>query len=184
MYHIFKLGKPYDCMFPCKGPLCIVGKLVIGLPLYRSENFCYKYALGSHLFTRICVVPSSILRLHFSDSNCVIVSYCISYKVGWINTLIERSSSCISSPLLKLILIQIIAGSLKQWPFLKNIESWRIWTFCLAYKLISPCQVLLKIVGGDYHIIIAGNTKGSTVLHWGVSKSSLGEWLVSYYVLN
>ncbi|XP_058221944.1 alpha-glucan water dikinase 2 isoform X3 [Rhododendron vialii] len=42
-----------------------------------------------------------------------------------------------------------------------------------SYEMV----VLLKIVGGDYHIIVAGNTKGATVLHWGVSKSSLGEWL-------
>ncbi|KAG5541915.1 hypothetical protein RHGRI_021667 [Rhododendron griersonianum] len=48
-----------------------------------------------------------------------------------------------------------------------------------SYEIV----VLLKIVGGDYHIIIAGNTKGSTVLHWGVSKSSLGEWLIQLLIL-
>ncbi|KAA8528379.1 hypothetical protein F0562_035734 [Nyssa sinensis] len=37
--------------------------------------------------------------------------------------------------------------------------------------------VLLKVVRGDYHIVVAGNTKGATVLHWGISKSSPAEWL-------
>lgn len=33
---------------------------------------------------------------------------------------------------------------------------------------------------GDYHILVATDMRGSTVLHWGVSKLSLGEWLVSF----
>lgn len=86
--------------FPCKGPLCILGKLVIGLPLSRSMNFCHKYTLSSHLFTCICVVPSSILLLHFTDSNCEIVSYLIFYKIyRSISKLIEMSSSYNSWPL-------------------------------------------------------------------------------------
>ncbi|KAF7137206.1 hypothetical protein RHSIM_Rhsim07G0213400 [Rhododendron simsii] len=48
-----------------------------------------------------------------------------------------------------------------------------------SYEIV----VSLKIIGGDYHIIIAGNTKGATVLHWGVSKSSLGEWLIQLLIL-
>ncbi|KAI8548466.1 hypothetical protein RHMOL_Rhmol07G0275800 [Rhododendron molle] len=48
-----------------------------------------------------------------------------------------------------------------------------------SYEIV----VLLKIVGGDYHITVAGNTKGATVLHWGVSKSSLGEWLIQLLIL-
>ncbi|KAK7858548.1 alpha-glucan water dikinase 2, partial [Quercus suber] len=39
--------------------------------------------------------------------------------------------------------------------------------------------VLLKVVWGDYHILVATNMKGSAVLHWGVSKLSPEEWLVS-----
>ncbi|KAI9097467.1 hypothetical protein K1719_025238 [Acacia pycnantha] len=38
--------------------------------------------------------------------------------------------------------------------------------------------VFSKIVSGDYHIFVAANTKGTTILHWGVSKSSPCEWLV------
>ncbi|XP_010254601.1 PREDICTED: alpha-glucan water dikinase 2 isoform X2 [Nelumbo nucifera] len=37
--------------------------------------------------------------------------------------------------------------------------------------------VLLRILRGDYHILVAVNMKGAIVLHWGVSKSSYGEWL-------
>ncbi|XP_030934954.1 alpha-glucan water dikinase 2 isoform X1 [Quercus lobata] len=37
--------------------------------------------------------------------------------------------------------------------------------------------VLLKVVWGDYHILVATNMKGSAVLHWGVSKLSPEEWL-------
>lgn len=37
--------------------------------------------------------------------------------------------------------------------------------------------VLLKVVRGDYHILVAANMNGSAVLHWGISKSSPGEWL-------
>ncbi|KAM7516914.1 hypothetical protein LguiA_006497 [Lonicera macranthoides] len=38
-------------------------------------------------------------------------------------------------------------------------------------------MIFLRIVRGDYRILVAGNTKGVTVLHWGVSKSSPREWL-------
>ncbi|WOH14790.1 hypothetical protein DCAR_0934313 [Daucus carota subsp. sativus] len=37
--------------------------------------------------------------------------------------------------------------------------------------------VFLKVLRGDYHVLVAGNTKGSTVLHWGVSNSTPKEWL-------
>lgn len=40
-------------------------------------------------------------------------------------------------------------------------------------------QVLLKSVRGECHIVLAVNLKGATVLHWGVSNMSAGEWLVS-----
>lgn len=40
-------------------------------------------------------------------------------------------------------------------------------------------QILLKTVRGEYHVLVAINMKGATVLHWGVSKLSAGEWLVS-----
>lgn len=43
---------------------------------------------------------------------------------------------------------------------------------------INELIVLLKNVRGDCHIILAVNLKGNTVLHWGVSKVSAGEWLV------
>ncbi|XP_028802230.1 alpha-glucan water dikinase 2 isoform X2 [Neltuma alba] len=38
--------------------------------------------------------------------------------------------------------------------------------------------VFSKIINGDYHIFVASNTKGTTILHWGVSKSSPCEWSV------
>ncbi|KAJ7965879.1 Alpha-glucan water dikinase 2 [Quillaja saponaria] len=42
-----------------------------------------------------------------------------------------------------------------------------------------PCfLVLTKIMNGNYHVLVAANTKGTTVLHWGVAKSNLEEWLV------
>lgn len=34
------------------------------------------------------------------------------------------------------------------------------------------------ILRSDYHLLVAVNMKGATVLHWGVSKFSLGEWSV------
>ncbi|OMO57553.1 Pyruvate phosphate dikinase, PEP/pyruvate-binding protein [Corchorus olitorius] len=37
--------------------------------------------------------------------------------------------------------------------------------------------VLSKVVTGNYHLMVALNLKSSAVLHWGVSKSSAGEWL-------
>ncbi|KAF8404738.1 hypothetical protein HHK36_009627 [Tetracentron sinense] len=37
--------------------------------------------------------------------------------------------------------------------------------------------VLLKIVRGDYQILVAVNMKGATVLHWGLLKLTSGEWL-------
>ncbi|KAK0576162.1 hypothetical protein LWI29_013035 [Acer saccharum] len=37
--------------------------------------------------------------------------------------------------------------------------------------------VLSKIVSSNYHILVAVNMKGATVLHWGVSKLLSGEWL-------
>ncbi|XXG55807.1 hypothetical protein AAC387_Pa03g3394 [Persea americana] len=37
--------------------------------------------------------------------------------------------------------------------------------------------ILLKTVRGEYHVLVAINMKGATVLHWGVSKLSAGEWL-------
>ncbi|RZS10594.1 hypothetical protein BHM03_00041834 [Ensete ventricosum] len=40
-------------------------------------------------------------------------------------------------------------------------------------------EVLLKNVSSESHIILAVNLKGYTVLHWGVSRTSAGEWLVS-----
>ncbi|RRT79742.1 hypothetical protein B296_00024946 [Ensete ventricosum] len=40
-------------------------------------------------------------------------------------------------------------------------------------------QVLLKNLSSESHIILAVNLKGYTVLHWGVSRTSAGEWLVS-----
>ncbi|RWV90031.1 hypothetical protein GW17_00047794 [Ensete ventricosum] len=39
-------------------------------------------------------------------------------------------------------------------------------------------EVLLKNVSSESHIILAVNLKGYTVLHWGVSRTSAGEWLV------
>ncbi|KAK1400804.1 Alpha-glucan water dikinase 2 [Heracleum sosnowskyi] len=41
------------------------------------------------------------------------------------------------------------------------------------YKIV----VFLKVVTGDYHVLVAANTKGSTVLHWGVSNLTPKEWL-------
>lgn len=38
--------------------------------------------------------------------------------------------------------------------------------------------VLSKMVRGEHHILVATNMRGATVLHWGVSKLSPGEWLV------
>lgn len=35
------------------------------------------------------------------------------------------------------------------------------------------------MVRGEYHIFVATNMRGAIVLHWGVSKLSPGEWLVS-----
>ncbi|XP_057975075.1 alpha-glucan water dikinase 2 isoform X2 [Malania oleifera] len=37
--------------------------------------------------------------------------------------------------------------------------------------------VLLKIVNGDLHVLVAANMKAVAVLHWGISKMSPGEWL-------
>ncbi|XP_074323764.1 alpha-glucan water dikinase 2-like isoform X2 [Apium graveolens] len=37
--------------------------------------------------------------------------------------------------------------------------------------------VLVKVVAGDCHVLVAGNTKGDTVLHWGVSSLTPKEWL-------
>ncbi|KAG4392240.1 hypothetical protein AAZX31_04G094000 [Glycine max] len=39
-------------------------------------------------------------------------------------------------------------------------------------------MVFSKTINGNNHIFIAANTKGTTVLHWGVCKSSPSEWLV------
>ncbi|XP_058080446.1 alpha-glucan water dikinase 2-like isoform X2 [Magnolia sinica] len=42
----------------------------------------------------------------------------------------------------------------------------------------NEIAILLKTVRGDYHVLVATNMKGSTVLlHWGVSKLSANEWL-------
>ncbi|WOL20108.1 alpha-glucan water dikinase 2 isoform X2 [Canna indica] len=38
--------------------------------------------------------------------------------------------------------------------------------------------VMLKVISGEPHIIIAVNLKGYTVLHWGVSRTSVEEWVV------
>ncbi|XP_021284061.1 alpha-glucan water dikinase 2 isoform X3 [Herrania umbratica] len=46
--------------------------------------------------------------------------------------------------------------------------------FCVGNNEIV---VLSKVVTGDYHILVASNVKSTAVLHWGVSKSSAGEWL-------
>lgn len=43
-------------------------------------------------------------------------------------------------------------------------------------------QVFSKLISGEYHIFVAANTKGVTILHWGVSKLSPGEWLVSHMI--
>ncbi|KAJ4963695.1 hypothetical protein NE237_023634 [Protea cynaroides] len=37
--------------------------------------------------------------------------------------------------------------------------------------------VLLRTTMGDHRMLVAVNMKGTTVLHWGVSRSSSGEWL-------
>ncbi|CAN6584231.1 unnamed protein product [Malus baccata var. baccata] len=37
--------------------------------------------------------------------------------------------------------------------------------------------VLSKMDRGDFHILVATNMRGDTVLHWGVSKCSPGDWL-------
>ncbi|KAK6277708.1 hypothetical protein POUND7_018031 [Theobroma cacao] len=50
--------------------------------------------------------------------------------------------------------------------------------FCVGNNEIV---VLSKVVTGDYHILVASNVKGTAVLHWGVSKSSAGEWLADGY---
>ncbi|KAG9440142.1 hypothetical protein H6P81_020307 [Aristolochia fimbriata] len=38
--------------------------------------------------------------------------------------------------------------------------------------------VLLKIVRGHYHLLVATSMSGAQILHWGVSRQSPGEWLV------
>ncbi|KAF2323959.1 hypothetical protein GH714_004747 [Hevea brasiliensis] len=38
--------------------------------------------------------------------------------------------------------------------------------------------VLTKIVKSDLHVLVATNTKGAVVLHWGFSKLSIVEWLL------
>ncbi|KAF7817051.1 alpha-glucan water dikinase 2 isoform X1 [Senna tora] len=54
-----------------------------------------------------------------------------------------------------------------------DILSWQ--RYCVHNHEIL---VFSKIISGDYHIFISSNTKGATILHWGVSKSSPCEWLV------
>ncbi|KAJ7965880.1 Alpha-glucan water dikinase 2 [Quillaja saponaria] len=46
-----------------------------------------------------------------------------------------------------------------------------------SYHLRNYDIVLTKIMNGNYHVLVAANTKGTTVLHWGVAKSNLEEWL-------
>ncbi|GLT60579.1 hypothetical protein SLA2020_333400 [Shorea laevis] len=53
-----------------------------------------------------------------------------------------------------------------------NVVSWQSYPIG-NYEVV----VLSKFVSGDYHVLVTVNMKGSTVLHWGVSKSSPGEWL-------
>lgn len=36
---------------------------------------------------------------------------------------------------------------------------------------------LLKVIRDEYHVLVAVNMKGDTMLHWGVSKLSAAEWL-------
>ncbi|KAB1200279.1 Alpha-glucan water dikinase 2 [Morella rubra] len=49
---------------------------------------------------------------------------------------------------------------------------------CQSYHIGNDeIVVLLKVVGGDSHILVATSMKGSVVLHWGISKSSPEEWL-------
>ncbi|CAN0838714.1 Alpha-glucan water dikinase 2 [Linum grandiflorum] len=48
-----------------------------------------------------------------------------------------------------------------------------------SYSL-GNCQVVVLVTltqGGDLHVLVAMNLKGSIVLHWGVSKLCSGEWL-------
>ncbi|XWS24004.1 hypothetical protein CRYUN_Cryun28dG0064000 [Craigia yunnanensis] len=40
-------------------------------------------------------------------------------------------------------------------------------------------MVLSNVVTGGYHMLVALNMTGTALLHWGVSKSSAGEWLAS-----
>lgn len=47
-----------------------------------------------------------------------------------------------------------------------------------SYSVGNHEIVVLSVsISGDYHVFVAVNMKGSTVLHWGVSESSPGEWL-------
>lgn len=57
---------------------------------------------------------------------------------------------------------------------------WWIQVFVESFDFISYFRSFLKMVGADYGIVVATNMKGAMVLHWGESKLSPGEWLVSW----
>ncbi|KAK9163424.1 hypothetical protein Syun_004326 [Stephania yunnanensis] len=48
----------------------------------------------------------------------------------------------------------------------------------LRQKFHIDNHEIVVLYRGDRHLLIAVNMKGDTVLHWGVSQVSLGEWLV------
>ncbi|KAK8580431.1 hypothetical protein V6N13_143528 [Hibiscus sabdariffa] len=99
-----------------------------------------------------CVTPSSYLRRHDVEKWLQRQSKGHENKAG-------QSSSTFMD------LVEKSVGG-------KNLVSKQNYT--VGYHEIV---VLTKVVTGDYHILVALNVKGTAILHWGVSKSSAGEWL-------
>ncbi|XP_027354124.1 alpha-glucan water dikinase 2 isoform X2 [Abrus precatorius] len=93
-------------------------------------------------------------------------SYHRKYNVeDWLQKHSEGDKGTVSTSALINLVEKFIGGT--------NVMSRKIY-HVHNYEIV----VFSKFINGDNHIFIAANTKGTTVLHWGVSKLSPSEWLV------
>ncbi|TXG52640.1 hypothetical protein EZV62_021809 [Acer yangbiense] len=128
-----------------------------------SNGISLKELQSSHITTSTTSVPNNREKLQYGVPSF----HCRRHDVQkWLQKRSKTHSKCTTLPSSTLVdLVENFVGG-------DNVISRQ------SYHIGNhEIVVLSKIVSSNYHILVAVNMKGATVLHWGVSKLLSGEWL-------
>ncbi|KAK3231095.1 hypothetical protein Dsin_002976 [Dipteronia sinensis] len=128
-----------------------------------SNGISLKELQSSHITTSTTSVPNNREKLQYGVPSF----HCRRHDVQkWLQKRSKAQSKCTTLPSSTLVdLVENFVGG-------DNVISRQ--SYLIGNHEIV---VLTKLISSNYHILVAVNMKGATVLHWGVSELLSGEWL-------